>query len=169
MKFAVVTFVLFVALTGAHCAPKYFDFNGMKGMVDAHSIINGIPKSEANSEAASKAEEVIKAMIHKHLASKKQSKIPAKQVKEVKEKAPVEETPIEEVPVEEVPVEEAIVEAPQPGVAEKPVSLESLADLTVNWDDHPETRDAINEKIPGGIESVENLINLLKERKLNKT
>lgn len=33
----------------------------------------------------------------------------------------------------------------------------------INWDDFSDTRDAINERVPGGVASVDALIKLLKE------
>lgn len=136
MKLAVITICLSVLLIGAQAAPQFFDFGGLTGMIDMSSKINGVDKAQADPELSSKAEEIIKAMIHKHLDNKKQTKKAAR-----KEQA----------------------KAPEPVV--KPVP--DVSTMEINWDDHPEQKKLLNERIPGGTEAIDALIKLMKEQKAN--
>lgn len=127
---------LAVLVIGAQSAPKYFDFDGMKGAIDSSSVINGVEKSNVDPALSLRAEEIIKAMIHKHLDSKKKSKKAASQSKV---KAP-----------------ETIAQA---------ATTDDLSKLSIKWEDHPETKNLLNERIPGGTASVDALIKLIQEQK----
>jgi hypothetical protein len=138
MKIAIALIFLAVVL-GAQSAPKYFDFNGLTGLLDTSHSVNGVESAQLDPKAASKAEEIIKAMIHKHLDKKKASKKVAKKAQKPEETSPPEP-------------------AAQP--AEIPEYLKNI-----NWDSHPEERNRINEKVPGGTEAIDALVRLIQERR----
>lgn len=127
MKFALATICLAVLLIGVQSAPQSFNLGGLEGVIDGVEIIDG-QKRDADGKSFSKAEEIIKAMIHKHLDDKRQ----AKKRTARKEKAPKS-------------------------------SAQAVIPASINWDDHPETRAVINEKIPGGTASVDALLKMIHE------
>lgn len=136
MKLAVASILLAVFLIGAaHAAPQSFDFAGMKGTMDTTSIVNGEKGDETSQDMSRAAEEFLKSMIHKHLANKKSAKKAARKEKVKKVPAPVAQAAI-------------------------PAQLNNI-----NWDDHPESKALLNEKITGGTETVDALIKLLQEQK----
>ena len=130
MKFALITLGLLVLLIGTESAPREFNFNGLKGVIDTSSSINGVETIKADPKMISKAEEIIKTMILKKLDKKKEAKKAEKQVKKVPENAE---------------------------------SIDKLSNI--NWDDHPEARDRINDRIPGGVESIDALVRFIQERR----
>lgn len=139
MRLTLLTVVCFAAfLATVQSAPKHFDFQGMQGVIDSTHEVNGVDSSNVDPKLASKAEEVIKAMIHKHLNKKKQNK---KAAREEKVKTPV---------------------VVQEAVAAKDKAVELPAEIP--WNDHPEARDKINERVPGGTASVDALIQLIREQ-----
>lgn len=137
MKFAVATVLLAVLLIGAHGAPQAFNFAGMKGMIDSTSIVNG-EETSGTQEMSRVAEEYLKSMIHKHLANKRSAKKIARKGKSEEVQTPVQQ--------EAVP-------------AKVPAKIN-----TINWEEHPESKTLIDEKIPGGSASVDALIKLLQEQ-----
>lgn len=78
---------------------------------------------------------------------KKKAKIPPQQQKPA---APAPQIPAQS---NQVPVEKE--QALPPQLNELPPNI--------NWEDHSETRDIINQRVPGGVEAVDALIKLLKE------
>lgn len=154
MKLTLISFGLAVFLIGVQSAPQYFDFNGMKGVIDTTSVINGVEDADGSSPQRFKeAEEVIKAMIHKQLDKKKQAKKGSKQIKGVKQ------APAAPIPVEEEPV------APEPVAQQTAMIPDDLSNLAINWDEHPEARDLLNSRIPGGTASVDSLITRIQDRR----
>lgn len=139
MKFAVATIFLAIFIIGAHSAPKEYSFSGLDGVVDATTIVDG-KKVPADMKTLTKVEDMLKSMIHKHLDKKREAKKFAR--KEKKAKAVSE------------PVET------------KPHPIASLKDI--NWEEHPESRDVINKKVPGGTEAVDALIKLIQAQNETK-
>lgn len=148
MKLALATVFLAVILIGAQAAPTTFDFGSMKGMVEAMSVVNG-EKIPADPKAITKVEEMLKGLIHKHLEKKKLAKKAAR--KEV--------------------AKPVISSKPEP-IAQEVVKPEIIAQpqipARINWEEHAESRNLINQKIPGGTESIDALIKLIQEQKAQK-
>ena len=144
MKVAIAVICLAVLLIGVNPASHNFDFGGMTGVVDAMSIVNG-EKNESEVKSIKKVEELLKSMIHKHLANKKELKKHARKQAEAQEVAP---NPINE--------QTQLTEA----------QLDTISNI--KWDEHPETRDVLNQKIHGGTEAVDALVKLFKERNVQK-
>lgn len=144
MKLTLISFCLAVLLIGVHSAPQYFELNGMKGVVDSSSKINGEETDGDSYQRFTKAEEIIKAMIQKQLDSRKQAKKAARQSKH---KAPGASEPVAKSPV---------------------ITPEDLSKLSINWDEKPQARDLLNERVPGGTASVDALIKLIKEQNAQK-
>lgn len=140
MKFTVVAICLVAFLMVADAAPQFFDFKGIQGTIDSSHTVNGVESSNVDPKLISKAEEVIKAMIHKQLAKKKQNKKVAR-----KEKA----------------APAAIVEEPK---SVEPKAPQEALPSSIPWDENPEARDRINKQVPGGTASVDALIQLLREK-----
>jgi hypothetical protein len=138
-------FVVFAAacFLVVNAKPQFFNLDGFEGVVETSHQVNGVETSNIDPKMKAKAEEVIKSMIHKHLNKKKKDKKLAKQ-----EKA--------KATVEAKTIEETQVEPKAPAVAALPTSI--------NWNDHPEARDRINQRVPGGTASLDALIELLRER-----
>ena len=80
MKFALATICLAVLLIGVHSAPQTFNLGGMEGVINGMEIVNG-EKKEVDVKSFAKAEELLKAMIYKHLNNKKQAKKAARKEK----------------------------------------------------------------------------------------
>lgn len=139
MKFTLISFCFAVFLIGAQSAPQHFDFNGMKGIIDTTSVINGVEDKDGaiTTHRFTQAEDVIKAMIEKHLAKKKQAKKAAK----------VQPAPAAPAPAISEPV-----------VQEKSLIPDGLSNLAINWDEYPEARDILNQRVPGGTAAVDALI-----------
>ena len=131
MKFTIFAVCLAACFFATSAAPKYFDFEGFQGVVDSSHQVNGVEGSSIDPKELSKAEEVIKKMIHKHLNKKKQDKKVARQEK-----------------------------------AEKPAPTELVLPDSINWDDHPEAKERINQRVPGGTEALDALISLARERQI---
>lgn len=138
MKFALATICLLALFFGVHSAPQTFSFAGMKGMIDGLSVVNG-EHSDVDQKSLSKAEDVLKSLIQKHLMNKKLAK-----------KAEREETEAADEPVGKV---EQIA----------PPKIESI-----NWD-HLESRDMFNKQIPGGTASIDALIKLFRDKQTQKS
>lgn len=141
MKLTLISFCLAVLLIGVHSAPQYFELNGMKGVVDSSSKINGEETDGDSYQRFTKAEEIIKAMIQKQLDSRKQAKKAARQTKH---------------------------KAPEPAAKSPVITPEDLSKLSINWDEKPQARDLLNERVPGGTASVDALIKLIKEQNAQK-
>lgn len=143
MKFALATILFTIILIGVHAAPQTFDFAGMKGLVDTTSIVNG-EKTVRNEDISKAAEDILRSMINKHLTNKKAAKKAARKEK-----------------VKDIPASSEQSDVPAPSEqAEIPASL-----ISINWEDHPESKSLINEKIPGGTAAVDALIKLIQEQK----
>lgn len=161
MKLTLISFGLAVFLIGVQSAPQYFDFNGMKGMIDTKSVINGVEDADGSSPQRFKeAEEIIKAMIYKQLDKKKAKKGAQK----ISPKAPAAPAPVEQEPVAPAPVIKESV-ASEPVAQQAALISDDLSNLAINWDEHPEARDLLNRRIPGGTASVDALITLIQERR----
>lgn len=132
MKFTIFAVCLAACIFATSAAPKFFDFDGFQGVVDTSHQVNGVEGSSIDPKELSKAEEVIKKMIHKHLNKRKQDKKVVRQEK---------------------------VEKPAPKPSTDPVLPDSI-----NWDDHPEAKERINQRVPGGTEALDALIALAREK-----
>lgn len=146
MKFAFASIFLAVLVIGAYSAPKEYSFSGLDGVIDATTIVDG-KKVPADMKTLTKVEDMLKSMIHKHLDKKREAKKSAKKEKRAKV-AP-----------------EPKAEAPEP-TEQKPETLTKLSNI--KWDDHPESRDVINKKVPGGTEAVDALIKLIQAQNESK-
>lgn len=145
MKLAVTTILLVVLVVAVQSAPQHFNLGGMTGVVDAISSVNG-ETGNADPKMVSKAEEVLKSLITKHLINKKAIKKAARELQKAQE--------------------ENKAKAPEPTVNEPKVNEEFMKNLkAINWDEHPDQREMINKKVPGGTEAVDALVKLLKEPK----
>jgi hypothetical protein len=151
MRVALI-FVFSVASLVVSCqaGSKAFNFGGWSGMVESFGRIDGV-ESENHDEISSKAEQALKKMIEKHLAGKKQ----AKQQQAKKKNA------------EAIPPQQQQPEAAEEPSAAPPPLPSHVNELpkSIDWDNHKETRDAINQKVPGGTEAVDALIKMLHENK----
>lgn len=120
----------------------------MTGVIDATSKVNGVDKTNGQPIDTSQVEAILKGMIHKHLDNKKQAKKGAK--KNSPQAAPAPEAFAQQAPVD-----------PLLQLAHSSLS----SNLAINWDENAEARDLLNERIPGGTESVDALIRLIQERR----
>lgn len=158
MKLTVATILFALILIGAKAAPtSNFDLGGMKGMVEAMSIVDG-EKVAADPEMLAKVGDLLKGLIHKHLEKKKMSKKSVR--KEIAE-------PVKTEVVQ--PEQEVIVPAESeksPAVVAQPQQIKLVS--SVNWDDHVESRDLINKRVPGGTEAVDALVKLIQEQRAQK-
>lgn len=154
MKLAVATILLAVLLIGVQAAPTSFDLGDMKGMVEAMSVVDG-EKIPIDPKALTKVEELIKSVIHKRLNKKRMSKKAARHG----------------VPK---PVEEKIVKAEQEVLPVQPElkSPEPVAQpqfpKSIKWEEHAESRDLINQRVPGGTEAIDALVKLIQEQSAQK-
>lgn len=136
MKFTTVFIILSsILIFQIKCDTKEFNFGGWKGIVESFGRIDG-KESNNNDEMSSKAELAIKRVIEKHLANKKKNKVQRNGTKK------------------DIPANENSL----------PVIQSDLPD-SINWDEHKEARDMINQRISGGTQAVNDLLNLLREQK----
>lgn len=148
MRATLIIFTIFLLtyFVTTHAASRDFNFGGWSGVVESFGRIDGV-ESEDHNEISTKAEQALKKIIEKHLAGKKQAKQQARK----KNAQPAQSSPPQQQ--QQVPINEQ--EKTMPRINEVPKSI--------NWDDHQETRDAINAKVPGGTEAVDALIKMLHE------
>lgn len=151
MKFAVLTICLAAFAAVSYAAPQKIDFGGLQGTIDATHVVNGVEEGngQIDPKLTAKAEEIIKSMIHKHLNKKKQNKKAAKGKKA--------KTVVEETLKEKALTVEKVQEAPEK-VSEK------VLPSKIQWDEHQEARNQINERVPGGTDAVDALLQLVRER-----
>lgn len=132
MKFTFAAILFAVLVIGAYSAPKDYSFSGIDGVIDATTIVDG-KKVPADMKSLTKVEDMLKSLIHKHLDKKREGRKSARKEKHVKD-------------------------VPEP-VKVKPEPLSNVSNI--KWEDHPESRDVINKKVPGGTEAVDALIKLV--------
>lgn len=115
---------------------------GFFEIVEGSGRINGT-ETDNKDEISLKAEQAIRRIIDKHLFNKKKNRAQKLEAKrEAKEVDSIN------------PKTETPAHIPQ----------------SINWDEHQETRDLINQKVTGGTQAINDLISLLKEREeQNKT
>lgn len=147
MKVTLLVCIVVIIVASAESAMKEFNFGGWSGVVESFGKIDGV-ESENHDQVQSKAEQVIKKLIEKHLAGKKQAK------KQINAQKSGQTIPV----LEQQPEPTSILQQPQT-TSDNKLQLPT----SINWDDHKETRDELNQKIPGGTASVDALIKLLQE------
>ncbi|KAG5672498.1 hypothetical protein PVAND_002622 [Polypedilum vanderplanki] len=148
MRVTLVIFAIFLItfFVTTHTASRDFNFGGWSGVIESFGKIDGV-ESENHDEISSKAEQALKKIIEKHLAGKKQAKQQAR-----KKNAQPAQQPQQQIPIE---TSNSDQQKKLPRINELPKNI--------NWDEHKETRDAINQKIPGGTDAVDALIKMLHE------
>jgi hypothetical protein len=148
MKSSSLLFLLLATflIVANHAATREFNINGWSGIVSAFGKIKG-ENSQDESQISSKAEQKIKGIIEKYLGDKKKPQI-AQQNQQRQQQLPQQTDEFDNQHQQQ---------AQQPNI-DSSVLLSSI-----NWNDHKETRDLINQKVPGGTSAVDALVKLLKE------
>lgn len=89
MKLAVASIFLAFFVIGAYSAPKAYSFSGLDDVIiDATTIVDG-KEVPADMKQLTKVEDMLKAMIHKHLDKKREAKKSAWKAKRAEKQAKV--------------------------------------------------------------------------------
>lgn len=148
MRVSLVFLIFSIFALSSDAVPQIITANGWNGIVESFGKINGV-ETENHDKVSSKAEDAIKKMIQKHLTGKRKAK---NGYRKNKQSQSSDQPSVKLSEPQTVPnVEGGKVQLP----------LDLLSNL--NWEEHKETRDLINSRVPGGTASVDALVKLLQE------
>lgn len=109
---------------------------GFFQIVEGSGRINGTD-TDNKDEISLKAEQAIRKIVEKHLLNKKKNRAQKLEAKR---------------------------ETKEVNSSNKKTETPAQIPQSINWDEHQETRDLINQKVTGGTQAINDLISLLKER-----